>query len=215
MPRTPRTVAPGVPLHIVQRGNNRAPCFFEVRDFDQYLHYLLRASLTERCRVHAYCLMSNHVHLLVTPESETAGARFMKAVNQCYTQYVNRVRGRTGTLWEGRYRSSVVYALRYVLACYRYIELNPVRAGIVRHPADYPWSSFGANADGLDNPLIRPHGAYAALGHSAATRRAAYRALVDESITAPLVDNIRMAIGKGRTLRDGAPGGGAELSTGV
>jgi len=193
MPRPLRTVSPGVPLHIVQRGNNRTACFFESGDFDQYLHYLLKASLAERCRVHAYCLMSNHVHLLVTPESEAACARFMKAVNQRYTQYVNRVYGRTGTPWEGRYRSSVVYAMRYALACYCYIELNPVRAGIVRHPARYPWSSFGANADGLDNPLIQPHGTYAALGHNAAARRAAYRALVDEATSA--LDNIRMATG--------------------
>jgi len=199
----------------VQRGNNRGTCFLDPGDFDRYLHYLLKASLAERCRVHAYCLMSNHVHLLVTPEDETACARFMKSVNQCYTQHVNRQHGRTGTLWEGRYRSNVIYSMRYVLACYRYIELNPVRAGIVHHPADYPWSSYGANADGVANPLIQAHGTYAALERGPAARQAAYRALVDQALGAPMIDNIRTAIGSGQALRDGPYADVAPLSTGV
>jgi putative transposase len=204
MPRSLRTLAPGVPVHVVQRGNNRAACFFDARDFAFYLHYLLKVSLAEQCRVHAYCLMSNHVHLLVTPSNEAACARFMKGVNQRYTQYVNRVHERSGTLWEGRYRSSVVFSARYVLACYRYIELNPVRAGLVRHPANYPWSSHGANADGLENPVIQPHGVYAALARSPAARQSAYRELVDEAVQAAMVDNIRIAIGRGQALRDRA-----------
>lgn len=215
MSRSLRAVAAGVPLHLVQRGVNRARCFFETSDFIRYLHFLLHASQTERCRVHAYCLMSNHVHLLVTPDDEVACARFMKAVNQRHTQHVNRVHDRTGTLWEGRYRSNVVYSTRYVLACYRYIELNPVRAGIVRHPGDYPWSSYGANAEGVDNPLVHAHGSYAALGRSATARRAAYRALVAQALSAPLIDNIRSAVGSGRALRDGPNASGAKLSTGV
>jgi putative transposase len=215
MARPLRTVAPGVPLHIVQRGNNRAACFFDQEDFECYLRFLLRAAGEEHCRVHAYCLMSNHVHLLITPEDHAACARFMKVVNQRYAQHVNRLRERTGTPWEGRYRSSVVSSMRYVLACYRYIELNPVRAGIVRHPRDYPWSSYPANAEGFANPLVSVHGCYAALGRDPATRRRAYRALVDETLGAQLIDNIRTAIGSGRPLRDDPYRDSAELSTGV
>jgi len=126
----------------------------------------------------------------------------MKGLNQRYSQYVNRVHERSGTLWEGRYRSSVVFSARYVLACYRYIELNPVRAGLVRQPANYPWSSYGANADGIENPVIQPHGVYAALARSPAERQSAYRALVDEAVQAAMVDNIRIAIGRGQALRD-------------
>ena len=215
MPRPLRTVAPGVPLHIVQRGVNRGRCFYETSDFIRYLHFLLQASLAERCRVHAYCLMSNHVHLLVTPDDEAACARFMKLVNQRHTQHVNRVHARTGTLWEGRYRSNLVYSSRYVLACYRYIELNPVRAGIARHPGDYPWSSYRANADGLEDPIIHAHGTYAALGRSVAARRAAYRELVDQALATPMIANIRSAIGNGQALRDGPYANAEELSTGV
>ena len=215
MARRLRTVAPGVPLHVVQRGNNRTTCFFGDEDFDRYLRFLRRAADEERCRIHAYCLMSNHVHLLVTPEDNWACARFMKVVNQRYAQHLNRVHERTGTPWEGRYRSNVVFSMRYVLACYRYIELNPVRAGIVRHPSDYPWSSYPTNADGVANPLVSAHGCYAALGRDPATRRRAYRALVDQALATPLIDNIRTAIGSGRPLRDDPYRDPAELSTGV
>ena len=215
MPRPHRLVAPGVPLHVVQRGVNRGRCFYETSDFIRYLHFLLQASLAERCRVHAYCLMSNHVHLLVTPENEAACTRFMKLVNQRHTQHVNRVHTRTGTLWEGRYRSSLVYSARYVLACYRYIELNPVRAGIARDPADYPWSSYRTNAEGLHNPLVHAHGTYASLGRSAEARRAAYRELIDQALATPMIANIRSAIGSGQALRDGPYANAEELSTGV
>jgi len=215
MARPIRTVAPGVPLHVVQRGNNRATCFFDTEDFDRYLRFLHRAAGEEHCRVHAYCLMSNHVHLLMTPEDQSSCARFMKVVNQRYAQHLNRIHERTGTPWEGRYRSNAVYSMRYVLACYRYIELNPLRAGIARHPADYPWSSYRTNAEGLANPLIRPHGTYAALGRDPETRRSAYRALVDEALAASLIANIRKAIGSGSALRDDPVQDFVDLSTGV
>jgi len=215
MARPLRTVSPGVPLHVVQRGNNRATCFFDTEDFERYLRFLLSAAGEADCRVHAYCLMSNHVHLLVTPGDHAACARFMKTVNQRYAQHVNRIHERSGTPWEGRYRSNVVYSMRYVLACYRYIELNPVRAGVVRHPADYPWSSYRTNAAGLASPLVRPHGCYAALGRDPETRRTAYRALVDEALAAPLIANIRTAIGSGRALRDNPYADFVDLSTGV
>lgn len=215
MARPIRTVAPGVPLHVVQRGNNRATCFFDTGDFDRYLRFLHRAARDEHCRVHAYCLMSNHVHLLLTPEDQSACARFMKVVNQRYAQHLNRAHARTGTPWEGRYRSNVVYSMRYVLACYRYIELNPVRAGIARHPADYPWSSYLTNAEGLANPLVCPHGTYAALGRDPETRRKTYRALVDQALAASLIANIRTAIGSGNALCDDSVRDLADLSTGV
>ena len=210
MPRPPRLIAPGVPLHVVQRGNNRGACFFDGRDCVRYLHFLLKAALEERCRIHAYCLMSNHVHLLLTPEDEAGCARLMKVVNQRHTQHMNRVHARTGTLWEGRYRSNVVFSARYVLACYRYIELNPVRAGLVRDPAQYPWSSYRTNAEGIPDPLIHPHGTYAALGRSAAARLAAYRELVHQAMVEPIIDNIRSAIGSGQALRDGSHASGAK-----
>jgi len=215
MARPLRTVSPGVPLHIVQRGNNRATCFFAAEDFDRYLRFLLRAAGEEHCRVHAYCLMSNHVHLLVTPGDHSACARFMKVVNQRYAQHLNRTHERSGTPWEGRYRSNVVHSMRYVLACYRYIELNPVRAGIARHPADYPWSSYRANAQGAANPLVSAHACYAALGRDPEIRRKAYRRLVDEALAAPLIANIRTAIGSGRALRDNPYVDFADSSTGV
>jgi len=145
---------------------------------------------------------------------EGACIRLMKGLNQRYAQYVNRTHERTGTLWEGRYRSGIVFSARYVLACHRYIELNPVRAGIVRHPSRYPWSSYGANAVGLDNPLIQPHGAYAALARSPAARQSVYRALVEEAVESSLVDNIRTE-GKKRTSSGAPRVDVAKLSTGV
>ena len=193
MARRLRTVAPGVPLHVVQRGNNRTTCFFGDEDFDRYLRFLRRAADEERCRIHAYCLMSNHVHLLVTPEDNWACARFMKVVNQRYAQHLNRVHERTGTPWEGRYRSNVVFSMRYVLACYRYIELNPVRANMVRHPREYKWSSYRVNAEGKEDSLLTPHDQYRRLGSTWASRRENYRALFKAHIDEEELDQIRQA----------------------
>ena len=193
MPRRARLSVPGIPWHIIQRGNNRSACFYTDGDYSLYLHHLKELSAKFGCAIHAYALMTNHVHLLLTPEKEDSVALLMKHLGQRYVQYVNRTYRRSGTLWEGRFRSCLTQAEDYVLACYRYIELNPVRAGMVRHPREYPWSSYRANAEGHSNALIQPHDIYKRLGRSAASRREAYRMLVEARLEDEVLDKIRAA----------------------
>ena len=164
MPRRARAVLPGYALHIVQRGINRNPCFLAEGDFLAYLRFLCQFSSQFSCPVHAYCLMTNHVHLLATAQEETGCAFLMKHMGQLHTQYVNRQYGRSGTLWEGRFKSCIVQTEEYLLSCYRYIELNPVRAGICAHPSDYPWSSYRTNAEGAVDARITPHEEFLRLG---------------------------------------------------
>jgi putative transposase len=182
-------VVPEMPLHVRQRGHNREQCFFSDEDRVVYLRFLAFFARQYGCAIHAYCLMSNHVHLFLTPREEWNCALLMKFLGQCYTQHVNKARGRSGSLWEGRYRSCPVTDDRYALACYRYIELNPVRAGMVAHARDYRWSSHRANAEGEDDPMIEPHQAYSGAG--------AYRALFDCDLEEALVTDIRKAINGG------------------
>ena len=139
MPRRARLVVPCIPWHIIQRGNNRTACFYENSDYQYYLDTLAEQAIKYGCRIHAYCLMTNHVHLLLTPEQYDSAALLMKHLGQRYVQYINRGYRRSGTLWEGRFRSCLVQERNYVLACYRYIEMNPVRAGMATHPAEYRW----------------------------------------------------------------------------
>lgn len=200
MPRAARVVVPGTALHVIQRGNNRGRCFFGESDRAAYLRYLRRFAPSCGCLVHAYCLMSNHVHLLLTPQAAHGCGLLMKHLAQHYVQYVNRSHGRTGTLWEGRFRSCVAVSERYVLACYRYIELNPVRAGIVSRPEEYPWSSYRANAQGEGDSLLAPHSAYLGLSDGAAPRLVQYRGLFDAVLDPRLVDEIRGATRNGRVL---------------
>ena len=166
MPRRPRIHLDGVPLHIVQRGHNREPCFFAEDDYRSYLHWLGEALAEADCALHAYVLMTNHVHLLLTPKKAEAVPRLIISLGRRYVQYVNRSYRRTGTLWDSRYKSSVVQAETYLLACQRYIELNPVRAAMVEEPAHYRWTSYRANALGQADARIRPHALYRALGQS-------------------------------------------------
>jgi len=193
MPRRARLALPGIPWHIIQRGNNRSPCFYCESDYRVYLDILGEQSRKHGCAVHAYVLMTNHVHLLVTPERTDSAALLMKHLGQRYVQYINRTYGRTGTLWEGRYRSCLAQDEQYVLACYRYIELNPVRAGMVDHPAEYPWSSYRANGQGESNPLIIAQHEYQKLGRSGEARRRGYRELVLADMEPRLIDEIRTA----------------------
>jgi len=193
MPRQPRLIIPDVAVHIVQRGNNRAVCFRADADFQVYLAELRRRSAKFACEVHAYCLMGNHVHLLVTPSRADGCAGMMKELSQAYAWYFNQRYERTGTLWEGRFRSCIAESRRYVLACYRYIELNPVRAGIVPHPGLYPWSSYAANCAMTVDCFIAPHAEYLALASEAHARQVVYRALLEESLDAQAVDAIRAA----------------------
>lgn len=193
---------PDVPLHIVQRGVNRQPCFFAPRDYADYLRLLCVFADVHGCRVHAYCLMTNHVHLLVTPQKQDSCARLMKQLNQRYVQRLNKAAGRSGTLWEGRFHSSVVGTERYILACYRYIELNPVRAGLVTHARDYRWSSYFANAEGEADPIISEHPTYRALDESAQARCHVYRALLDAGVDEVEVQAIRKATRGGYRVGD-------------
>ena len=174
MPRRSRLRLANVPLHIIQRGNNRGACFFADEDYRVYLRHLHELAARFACSVHAYVLMTNHVHLLLTSRELDGASSLMKHLGQRYVQYVNRTYKRSGTLWEGRFRSSIVQVDLYLLRCHRYIELNPVRAGMVEFPGDYRWSSFSANAMGKHDHLITPHPAYLALANDVAVRRAAY-----------------------------------------
>ncbi len=193
MPRRARLALPGVPFHLIQRGNNRQACFFADEDYCCYLDWLAEYAARTDCRVHAYVLMTNHVHLLVSADRTEAPSTLMKALGQRYVQYVNRVYRRSGTLWEGRFRSCPIQEEIYLLACHRYIELNPVRAGMVEHPGEYRWSSYRANGQGEENALIRPHVLYDALGLDAANRQAAYRELFRHELEPSAVDEIRRA----------------------
>ena len=193
MPRRARLAVPGIPWHIIQRGVNRSSCFFAEDDYQFYLHYLGEYSRDFGCRIHAYVLMTNHVHLLLTPEGADGAGGMMKHLGQRYVQYVNRINQRTGTLWEGRFRSCLAQTEDYVLACYRYIELNPVRAGMVSHPRHYRWSSYAVNGEGKPNPLISPHDQYVRLGRTQFVRLENYRALFKAQMDPETIDDIRKA----------------------
>jgi putative transposase len=192
----------GIPVHVIQRGNNRQPCFYEENDRSFYLFHLGRLLTKAGCALHAHCLMTNHVHLLLTPNSLDSCGALMKGVGQIHTQYMNRTYGRTGSLWEGRFRSCLVQAEDYLLACYRYIEMNPVRANLVSHPREYAWSSYLANAEGKASALVTPHDEYARLGQAGEERRNRYRELVAEVLDSRLIDAIRAATNGNFALGD-------------
>jgi putative transposase len=196
MARLPRIVVPGQALHIIQRGNNRQPVFFRDEDYRKYLETLHQAALSHGCDVHAYVLMSNHVHLLLTPEQTAGPSNVMQALGRAYVRYVNRRYRRTGTLWEGRFKSALIDSERYLLTCARYIELNPVRAGMVKHPGEYRWSSYRCNALGRWDRIITPHLLYKQLGSDTGTRQSAYRGLFAGHIDEADLRSIR----KGTTM---------------
>jgi len=193
MPRRTRLKVAGVPVHIIQRGNNRQACFFADDDYLFFLDCLTRIAKRFRCALHAYVLMTNHFHLLLSSQLESGPSLLMKFLGQRYVQYVNRTYRRSGSLWEGRFRSSLVQTDRYVLGCYRYIELNPVRANMVKHPMDYPWSSYAANAEGKPVAWLTPHGEYLALGLDDERCRAAYRGLFATELDQQLLSEIRIS----------------------
>jgi putative transposase len=190
MPRRARLSLPGIPWHIIQRGNNRSACFYAEDDYRRYLDTLKEQASKYGCLVHAYVLITNHVHLLITPEKADSAALLMKHLGQRYVQYINRTYKRSGTLWEGRFRSCLTQESNYVLACYRYIELNPVRANMVQHPSDYPWSSYCMNAEGRGSEIITPHSEYVALASQGEARQDAYRKLFTAHMD-DVVDEIR------------------------
>ena len=194
MPRRPRVFVPGHPMHVIQRGHNRTRIFFTPADAKQYLEWLQEAAANHGLAIHAYVLMINHVHLLASPETSQSLPRTMRDANRRYGRYVNEGQNRTGSLWEGRYRASVVDAEQYVLSCCRYIELNPVRAGAVKEPGAYRWSSYKANAEARPDPLLTPHPLYLSLGDTPELRAAAYRHMFEHELTDEDVDRIRAAV---------------------
>lgn len=191
MPRRPRLMLPNIPVHIIQRGNNRQICFVADEDYRFYLDALKDYANKTGCHVHAYVLMTNHVHLLLSSDTLEGAGQLMKALGQRYVQYFNRTYRRTGTLWEGRYRSCLTQDDGYLLSCMRYIELNPVRASMTRHPGEYRWSSYQANAQGSADALVVRHPIYDALGANVEVRLSAYRELFRYELDPGLIDQIR------------------------
>ncbi|MGQ0545821.1 MAG: transposase [Betaproteobacteria bacterium] len=205
MPRPPRLELAGVPLHVVQRGNNRAACFFSEADRRFYLKCLAKSATRTGCLIHAFVLMTNHVHLLVTPGAPGSVGAMLQDIGRRYVRVINAIHGRTGTLWEGRFKSSLVDTERYLLTCHRYIELNPVRAGLAAHPSAYPWSSHANYVSGKPNDLINEHAAYLGLGATPAERQAAFRELFLSELDEATLVHIREAVNAGRPLGSPAP----------
>lgn len=202
MARQPRFVLPGHPQHVIQRGNNRLPTFFADEDYRYYLSCLKEALQRYDCTLHAYVLMTNHVHLLLSPSNKEGIGQVLQHLGRRYVRYINHVYRRTGTLWEGRYKSALVDSERYLLTCYRYLELNPVRANMVSHPGDYPWSSYAAHALGHENSLLDDHALYLALGKTTTERQQAYRSLFNGRINKKTLGAIRDSTNKGRVMGD-------------
>lgn len=200
MPRKSRFFLPGIPVHIVQRGNNRQPVFFDDNDYRVYLDWLAEAVGQGECAIHAYVLMTNHIHLLITPTERAAISTALQALGRRFVPYINQRYGRTGTLWEGRFKANLVQDEGYLLACYRYIELNPVRARMVQHPEDYPWSSYHANALGRHDPLLSPHALYLRLADDALERQSAYRDLLAAEIDPEILRDVRACLQSGTPL---------------
>lgn len=200
MPRQQRYRLPGVPQHVIQRGNNRQVTFFDQSDYTHYLEDLQEATEKWGCDIHAYVLMTNHVHLLMTPNKAESIAKVMQSVGRKYVRYINGVYRRSGTLWEGCYKSSVIQSDRYLLTCYRYIELNPVRARIVESPGDYRWSSNRHNAHGHPSQLVKVHPEYLKLGDDERERQYAYRELFRHKIDNEQLHEIRDSLQQCRVL---------------
>jgi len=200
MARIPRLDLPDVPQHIIQRGNNRLPCFLDDEDRLRYLQLLREALSKCACRLHAYVLMDNHVHLLATPPAKGAIGVLMQRLGRNYVAAFNRRHARTGTLWEGRYKASLVDSESYLLRCHRYIELNPVRARLTDDPASWPWSSCAVNLGRIPDSLVEPHATWLALGASPETRALAWRKHLDEAIPPGEVAEIRLHLQQQRAL---------------
>ena len=200
MARQPRFFVPGEAQHVIQRGNNRELIFAGESDYRFFLDCLIQAVRRHGVSVHAYVLMTNHLHLLATPANENSLPKVLQSVGRRYVQYFNHAYRRSGTLWEGRYRATIIDSEQYLLTCMRYIELNPVRAGIVEHPGEYPWSSFHANAQGACDVLITPHELYGRMGSSELKRVMAYRALFRSQLSQPEIREIRDATNRNWAL---------------
>ena len=184
MARLPRLTLAGYPHHVIQRGNNRQEIFTSVADYRQLLSLLEENARRFKVEVHAYVLMTNHFHLLATPQNDKGLPLLMQAVGRSYVRYFNDSRGRSGSLWEGRYRSTLIETDRYLLACMAYIDLNPVRAGMVSEAIDFAWSSHGFYVGAKADKLITPHALFWSLANTPFGREAAYAELVRAGISA-------------------------------
>ena len=200
MARLPRLCLPGIPQHIIQRGTNRQVCFASNEDFAAYAHWLNKYAREYGVAIHAWVLMTNHVHILATPENVTGISKMMQTLGRHYVRYFNHSYRRTGTLWEGRFKSCVVDEENYLLICQRYIELNPVRAGMVATPGEYTWSSFLANGLGQPTTMWTPHPVYQRLGNSIEERTQAYRRLFDAHLDPGMMTQIRQTLNQGMVL---------------
>ncbi len=200
MARLPRIVIPGQPQHVILRGNNRSEIFCADADYQFYLEKLQQACSKHGCKLHAYVLMTTHVHLLITPQGEPSLAKSIQMLGRYYVQYYNYSYQRTGTLWEGRYKATLIDSESYLLTCMRYIELNPVRADMASHPSEYPWSSYRHNALGQSDERVTPHLEYHRLGNTDDERQAAYRQLFKSRIPEASLAEIREATNKAWVL---------------
>jgi putative transposase len=200
MPRKVRFFVANVPVHIVQRGHSRGPVFFEAANYQAYLRWLKEGALRYRVDIHAYALMTNHIHLLVTPSESKGVTRMMQYVGRYYVPYINGTNGTSGSIWEGRYKASLIHDEEYLLTCMRYIELNPVRANMARYPEDYQWSSYRYNGQGTADALVTPHALYKALGKNRESRVMAYQALFPTHLGEQVLNKIRAAWQTGTPL---------------
>ncbi len=200
MARLPRICLPGIPQHVIQRGNNRQACFASDEDFAAYVYWLADYAVKYRVVIHAWVLMTNHVHLLMTPVTGDGISKLMQTLGRHYVRYFNYTYRRTGTLWEGRFKSCVVDAENYLLVCQRYIELNPVRAGMVASPAEYKWSSYQANGLGIPAAMWTAHPVYESLGSNNDQRAARYRGLFRGHIAPEQLIQIRQSVNQGMVL---------------
>ena len=197
MPRLNRLCPVGIPQHIIQRGNNRQVCFTTEEDLAVYANWLHDYATKFEVDIHAWVFMTNHVHLLVTPKKENATSKMMQSLGRYYVRYYNKTYRRSGTLWEGRFKSCLVESADYLLKCYQYIELNPVRAGIVDDPSEYHWSSYQCNGLGVESKLMKPHDVYQKLGRSKESRLKAYRELFRYQLNGEVLKEIRTSVNKG------------------
>lgn len=201
MARLPRFFIKNQPQHLIQRGNNRDIIFGTDEDYEFYLECLKEAAEVNGLKIHAYVLMTNHVHLLASPTEDTSISKTFQSVGRRYVQYFNHHYNRTGTLWEGRYKATLIDSARYLLTCMRYIEMNPVRAkDLAKHPKDYRWSSYESNALGKVSSLITSHNIYNKLGLTDKERLSAYRQLFRTALSKEILTDIRDSTNKGWVL---------------
>jgi putative transposase len=200
MARLPRLIVPNQPHHVIQHGNDRQQIFRDADDHAIFLKWLREASRQFKVAIHAYALMPDHLHLLATPSDESGLGRMMQWIGRHYVPYFNQKYSRSGTLWQGRYKATVIESERYFMACSAYIELNPVRTGLAYAPQDYPWTSYAHHVGIHLNPVITDHALYWALGNTPFSREAAYRNLLEQGLTADEVLAVTEATRKGWAL---------------